>query len=287
MTIARLILSALAIACALPSFAVADPEIGPARGTLVIVGGGGGGKDGLIFKRFVELAGGPQADIVVIPTAMEGEDYDTRSSGARIFRDAGATKITVMHTRDRTLADTEAFIRPLRTATGVWFGGGRQWRLADSYLNTRAQAAVLELLNRGGVVGGSSAGATIQGSYLVRGAVEGNEVMMSPGHEEGFALLKNVAIDQHVIRRKRIGDLVPVIEAHPELLGIGIDERTAIVVRQDQFEVIGDSDVVITDPNRKVNEGEDPWYLLKPGDRFDLKTRSRIATPAETPSSGN
>jgi cyanophycinase len=193
-----------------------------------------------------------------------------------MLRDAGAKKITVLHTRDRELAETEEFVRPLRTARGVWFGGGRQWRLADSYLNTRTHAAVRELLDRGGVVGGTSAGATIQGSYLVRGAVEGNEVMMSPGHEEGLGLLKNVAIDQHVIRRKRIADLLPVVEAHPELLGLGIDESTAIVVQGDQFEVIGDSDVVVTDPRRVVPEGEERWWLLKPGERFDLRTRQKI-----------
>ncbi len=251
----------------------ADPVIGPPKGTLVIVGGGGGGKDGVIYRRFVELAGGAEAEFVVIPTASEVDDYTTRSSGSKMLRDAGAKKITVLHTRDRELADSDEFVRPLRTAKGVWFGGGRQWRLADSYLNTRTHAAVQDVLNRGGVVGGSSAGATIQGSYLVRGAVEGNQVMMSPGHEEGFGFLKNVAIDQHVIKRKRVGDLVPVVEAHPELLGLGIDESTAIVVQGDEFEVIGDSDVVVTDPQRKPAEGEDAWYLVKTGERFDLRTR--------------
>jgi len=251
----------------------AESVIGPPKGTLVIVGGGGGGKGGLIYKRFVELAGGADAEFVVIPTASEVDDYNSRSSGSKMLRDAGARKITVLHTRDRELADSDEFVRPLRTAKGVWFGGGRQWRLADSYLNTRTHAAVQDVLNRGGVVGGSSAGATIQGSYLVRGAVEGNQVMMSPGHEEGFGFLKNVAIDQHVIKRKRVADLVPVVEAHPELLGLGIDESTAIVVQGDEFEVIGDSDVVVTDPQRKPAEGEDAWYLVKNGERFDLRTR--------------
>jgi cyanophycinase len=255
---------------------LAESTIGPPNGALVIVGGGGGGKEGVIFKRFVELAGGSAAEFVVIPTASETDNFDSRTSGAKVLRSAGATKITILHTHDPALADTEEFVKPLRTARGVWFNGGRQWRLADAYLNTQTQSAINEVLARGGVVGGTSAGATIQGSYLVRGAVEGNTIMMAPGHEEGLGLLKGVAIDQHVIKRKRIADMAPVVEKHPELLGLGIDESTAIVVQGDQFEVIGDSEVVITDPRRPRVEGEDWWYFLKPGDRFDLKSRTKI-----------
>jgi cyanophycinase len=255
---------------------IAETTVGPPKGALVIAGGGGGGQEGVIFKRFVELAGGSDAEIVVIPTASGNDDFNTRTSGVKVLRDAGATKITVMHTHDRAIADSEEFVKPLRSARGVWFPGGRQWRLADSYLNTRTQTAINEVLARGGVVGGTSAGATIQGSYLVRGAVEGNEVMMSPGHEAGFALLRNTAIDQHVVRRKRVADMAPVVDRHPELLGLGIDESTAIVVQGDQFEVIGDGEVVVTDPRRERVEGEDPWYFLKPGDRFDLKLRTKL-----------
>jgi cyanophycinase len=256
--------------------ALAETTIGPPKGSLVIVGGGGGGQEGGIFKRFLELAGGVDAEIVIIPTATGNDDFNTRSSGAKIFRDVGAKAITIVHTHDRALADTEEFVKPIRTARAVWFTGGRQWRLADAYLNTQTQSAINDVLARGGVVGGSSAGATIQGSYLVRGAVEGNEVMMSPGHEEGFALMKDVAIDQHVIKRKRVGDMTPVVEKHPKLLGLGIDESTAIVVQGDVFEVIGDSEVVVTDPRRERVEGQDPWYFLKPGDRFDLKSRTKL-----------
>lgn len=254
----------------------AESMIGPQRGALVIAGGGGGGHEGVIFKRFLELAGGTDAEIVIIPTASGNNNFDTRTSGAKVFRDAGARSITIVHTNERDLADSEEFVSPIRSARGVWFTGGRQWRLADAYLNTRTQAAIRDVLSRGGVVGGTSAGATIQGSYLVRGAVEGNEIMMSPGHEEGLALLKDVAIDQHVIKRKRVADMAPVVEKHPQLLGLGIDEATAIVVQGDVFEVIGDSDVVVTDPRRERIEGEDAWYFLKPGDRFDLKSRTKL-----------
>ena len=152
----------------------------------------------------------------------------------------------MIHTYDRRKADTDSFAAPIREAQGVWFTGGRQWRLADSYLDTKVHEALIELLERDGVIGGSSAGATILGSYLARGDTSSNTIMMGD-HEEGLDFIHNVAIDQHLLRRNRQFDLLEVIEAKPELLGIGIDEDTAIVVRDNQFEVIGKSYVVIYD----------------------------------------
>ena len=95
---------------------------------------------------------------------------------------------------------------------------------------------------------------------------------MMGDHEEGFAFLKNVAIDQHLLARNRQFDLIPVIEAHPELLGIGIDEDTAIVVQGDRAEVIGQGYVAIYDNRTTVAEGGQ-FYLLRPGDEIDLATR--------------
>jgi cyanophycinase len=189
----------------------------------------------------------------------------------RQFTNVGATRLTILHTRDRKVADTPEFVAPLRAARGVWFEGGRQWRLADSYLNTLTQREVLNLLARGGVVGGTSAGATIQGSYLARGDTKNNTIMMGD-HEVGFGLVRNTAIDQHVLRRNRQFDLIPLIEKRPELLGIGLDENTAIVVRGDTADVIGQSYVAIYD-NRKMVGRDGRFYFLQPGDRFNLKTR--------------
>ena len=251
-------------------------EVGPARGSLVIVGGGM--RDPAILKRFIDLAGGPQAPIVIIPTAGGDDEYDEFYSGLRDFHELGAFNLTVLHTNDPGEADTEAFVQPITEANGVWFPGGRQWRLADSYLGTRTEAELWNLLGRGGVIGGSSAGATIQGSYLARGDTRTNTVMMGD-HEVGFGFVKNTAIDQHVLRRNRHFDLIEVIEARPELLGIGIDENTAIVVQGDRFEVMGESYVLIYD-NRKIVGEDGRFYFLAPGDRFDLSTRE--ATRAGT-----
>jgi cyanophycinase len=244
-------------------------DVGPANGSLVIVGGGM--QDPGILRRFVELAGGPGAPIVIIPTAGGGEEYDQFYSGLQMFHELGAMNLTVLHTTDRTLADSEEFVRPLLEARGVWFPGGRQWRLVDAYAGTLTETEIRNVLNRGGVIGGSSAGATIQGSYLVRGDTRTNTIMMGD-HEAGFGYLKNTAIDQHVLRRNRHFDLIEVIEAHPELLGIGIDENTAIVVQGDRFEVIGSSMVLIYD-NQKTVGDDGRFYSLAPGDRFNLATR--------------
>ena len=244
-------------------------EVGPANGSLVVVGGAM--RDPAILNRFIDLAGGPDASIVVIPTAGAAEEYGQTWPGLQRFREAGLSRLTVLHTRDRTIADSAEFVEPIRKASGVFFTGGRQWRLADAYLGNRTQAELIRLLERGGVIGGSSAGATIQGSYLARGDTKTNTIMMGD-HEEGFGLLKNVAIDQHLLRRNRQFDLIEVIRAKPHLLGIGIDENTAIVVRGDRFEVIGQGYVAIYDSQRMIPP-DGHFYLLAPGDRFNLKTR--------------
>ena len=252
-------------------------EVGPANGSLVVVGGAM--RDPGIVRRFIDLAGGPDAPIVVIPTAGGAAEYDRFYPGLRQFRAAGATNLTVIHTNDRAEADSEAFVAPIREAGGVWFPGGRQWRIADSYLDTRTEEELHRVLERGGVIGGSSAGASIQGSYLIRGDTQTNTIMMGD-HEEGFGFLRNVGIDQHLLRRNRQFDMLEVMEEMPELLGIGIDENTAIVVQGDEFEVIGESYVVIYDTSVQIDTGGD-FYFLAPGDRFNMATRE-ARRPANT-----
>ena len=252
---------------ALAPAATAAPAVaGPEKGTLIIAGGGKLGPE--IVGRFIALAGGPGANIVVIPTAGEDATYGPDCDCMKMFKALGATHLTVLHTKDRQEADSEAFISPLKSATAVWLVGGRQWRLVDSYLGTRTEAEIKKVLARGGVVGGTSAGASIQASYMVRGARSGNEIMMAPGYEQGFGLMRGVAIDQHVTARHREGDLDAVVVKHPDLLGIGIDQSTAIEVKRDGFGVIGAGHVFIHDGKEQPNGGH--YYLLKAGDRFDL-----------------
>ncbi len=253
--------------------------IGPKNGTLFI--GGGNIKSDLIIKKFIQLAGGNNAAIIVIPTAEGSEKYDENAGGAGKMRQLGATNVTVLHTNDWRIANTDSFVKSLNYANAVWFGGGRQWRLVDSYKNTKAEKLFWSILDRGGVIGGSSAGATIQGSFLARGDSKNNQIMVGD-HQEGFGFLKNVAIDQHVIARNRQFDMFEILKIHPELLGIGIDENTAIVVQGNQFEVIGESNVIIYDTTFWSREGSDLknlpdktklFYFLKNGDKYDLLNR--------------
>jgi cyanophycinase len=186
----------------------------------------------------------------------------------------------VLQTTDRRVADSEAFVRPIAAARAVWFSGGRQWRLVDSYLHTRTAREVERVLERGGVVGGSSAGASILASYMVRGAHENNYIMMAPGYEEGFGLIKGVAIDQHMLTRNRQDDLEEVVAKHPDVLGIGIDESTAIVVRGQQFEITGASKIAVHDGRTVESEREQrngkKYFFMAPGERYDLTKLERI-----------
>jgi cyanophycinase len=247
------------------------PTLGPEKGWLIIHGGGT--VSGEIKKRFVALAGGPDANFVLIPTAMSEEEITAggfyRGQGSGWAKSMGINHVTMLHARDKARANSEYFIDTLRKASGVWIMGGRQWRLANAYLDTAVEREIKELLARGGVVGGGSAGATIQGSYLVRGDPKSNEIMMSPGHERGFGLLSNSAIDQHVNTREREHDLVKVIEKHPELLGFGINEGAAMVVHGDALKVIG-GQVAIYDG--KEHDGA-LYHFLSPEQTFNLKTR--------------
>lgn len=267
---------------ATPSIALAQSSHGPASGSLVLTGGGFG--EGVI-DRFVELAGGTTAKIVYIPTGAtsfrlpSGYRYDPSnavypSASRSDFEDAlkkqfGVDNIVVLHTRDRLLADSDGFVSDLRTASGVWISSGSQGLLAKAYLGTRVQRELERLLERGGVIGGNSAGAMILGSYIIRGRAD-KPVLMAKDYDRGFGFLSKVVINPYLTQEKHENELINVLDAYPDLVGIGIDERAAIVVRKDRFEVIGNGRVAIYD-NRMHN---DYWYYwLRPGDRFDLAQR--------------
>ncbi|GAB3887409.1 cyanophycinase [Spirosoma agri] len=273
------------------SHAQTQPKtVGPEKGALVIVGGGNMAPE--LWSRFVELAGGPaKANIVIIPTAGEDSSASKAPRETERLRSLGVKTITILHTRDPKVSNMEAFVAPLKNATGIWFAGGRHWRLADSYLNTLAHKEFNALLSRGGVIGGTSAGATIQGSFMVRGDTKGNSIMIGD-HTQGLDFIHNVTIDQHVLRRNRQFDLIDVIKSKPELLGVGIDEGTAIVVQQNTFEVIGASYVAVYTAdqiatNAKYPSGQNstggPFFFLGKGQKFDLQTRKVINQPPSRP----
>lgn len=257
-----------------------DPCVGPNRGW--IVAAGGGDLPVQIYARFVELAGGADARIVIIPTA--GTEYGGHDGWTAIeeFRAVGVEQLEVLHTRSAAVANMEAFASPLDHATGVWFSGGHQWRLVDVYLNTATHRKLEAVLERGGVVGGNSAGASALASFLLRGGEHNGEIVATE-RAEGFGFLRGVALDQHLIERGRQLEMFEVLRREPLLLGIGLNEGAAIVVAGDLARVIG-GDVAIydnTDPLALI-----PLTWLKPGEVYDLGARRLVlggpGAPAES-----
>ena len=240
---------------------------GPPNGHLLLHGGGAI-NDG--FKsRFKDLAGGPNAKIVYIPTA----DSDDKIRGFKNGTIGSINKLgltaTILHTRSQQEANSDPFVKPLQEATGVFIDGGRQPRLADAYLNTKTHRELQFLLDRGGIIAGTSAGATIQGSFLVRGQgyPDYDNRIIIGDHLEGFEFIKNIAIDQHIQQFNRESQLAEVLKVYPYLLGIGIDEDTAIHIEGNTFAVFGAGSVF-------VHDGPPPHYLLSLGQEYDLQTRS-------------
>ena len=276
-----LVVVVLALTASWPLAQTSDTsEYGPPKGTLVIVGGGNLTGSG-INEKFIELAGGKDKNFVIVPTAGGNRNAD---GSLIVYKEdeiiapwlkLGLTHVRMLHTADPKVADTEEFAKVLRDANGVWFNGGRQWNIVDSYANTLTYREFHKVLDRGGVIGGSSAGATIQGDYLVRGDTSGPNVMMTaePTHQKAFQFLRKVAIDQHINTRNRWDDLIPVIKKYPDLLGIGLSEATAIIVKGDRFEVVGAWKVAVHDDTRLYQPWEKPYFVLSTGDVYNMKTR--------------
>ena len=282
--LSKLLLTALLIASTFVTLAAQSR--GPARGTLVLTGGEFG--EG-VAQRFVALAGGPETEVVYIPSASSGlkfpsgfiyepPDADIPAANTKEFelelaKLLGVKRVIVLHTKSRQTADSEAFVAPLKRAKAVWLGPGNAGRYVNFFAGTRTEHEIKAVLERGGVVGGNSAGAIIPGSFIVRGRPD-KPVLMAKGRERGFGFLRNVVVNPHLTEAKRENELVNVLDAHPELLGIGIDEKAAIVVQGDQFEVIGEGRVAIYD-DKKYDRN---WYYwLAPGDKFDLRSRTKIS----------
>jgi cyanophycinase len=239
--------------------------LGPPQGTLLI---DGGNDHGGAMDTFLSLAGGPEAPIVVIPTAGADENYGPDAPAAVLLRKRGAKNVRVLHTRERTVANSPEFAAPLKAARGVWISGGKQGHLAKAYLHTLVHRELFGVLERGGIVAGTSAGASIQGSYLYGG---------HSGGDIGFGFVRDSAIGQHYIRRQRhlpaTSGLVKIVGRDPGLLGIGIDEDTFILVRGDVFEVRGSSKVAVCDARQPGWPKKEAHAFLFEGDKYDLKKR--------------
>lgn len=241
-------------------------------GALLIVGGGEMPED--VMSKFIELAGGLDAPIIVLPIAAEDDLPADESRDTRVWKRVGAKNVRSLRARERAEVESPEFAAAIEGAKAVWFNGGRQWRFVDAYMGTKAEALFRGVLARGGVIGGSSAGASIQGQYMPRGSALGNTDMMAEGYERGLGFLPGVAVDQHFTQRKRQGDMSALMRRYPQILGIGLDEGTAIVVQGSSAQVIGRGGAHFYDYRTGVPTGEHDYQLLSAGKRYDLAKRA-------------
>jgi len=267
-----------------------NANLAQTKGKLVIVGGV---QTIEIVKKYVELAGGCDAKIIVIPNAGSEPKYWSEVQ-VKEFTDLGAQAEYLLFTRQT--ADDEVNLKKMDWANAVFFLGGDQSDLARDMLGTKLLEKVFGIYNNGGVVGGSSAGAAIMSEVMITGNELINKdstvsfVTIEKGNVEvktGFGFLKNAIVDQHFLKRKRHNRTIASLIEHPNLFGIAIDESTGIIVYPDEtFEVIGSYQVLVYDPIDGDNIREDKngnlgisdmrLQVLISGDKFDMKTRKVI-----------
>lgn len=260
------------------------------KGKLIIVGGV---QTKSIQKTFVELAGGEKAKIIIIPNAGS-EPKRSSESQQRDYLDLGAQADYILFTKET--ADNEENLKKMEWANAVFFLGGDQSYLTRDMLGTKLLEKVFEIYNKGGVVGGSSAGAAVMSEIMITGNELINTdsvnsfISITKGNIEtkkGFGFIKNAIIDQHFIKRKRYNRLLTLMCEHKDLLGIAIDESTAIVVNPDNtFNVIGRNQVIVFDPTESINIRTDKTnnlgitdmklHILINGDKFDMNTKRVI-----------
>lgn len=260
------------------------------RGKLFVIGGA---QTKEITKKFVELAGGENARIVVVPNASSNK-VRSGESQKNEFIELGAKAEYIIFSKEN--ADDPSNLEKLNWANAVYFTGGDQSLLTRDLLGTKLLEKIFELHNKGGLVGGSSAGAAVMSEIMITGNELINKdtvqsfITIQKGNIEtarGFGFVKNAIIDQHFIKRKRHNRLISLMCEHPDLIGIAIDEATAIILYPDDtFEVFGENQVMVFDPTESENVRLDKngnfgitnikIHLLIHGDKFDLKTKRVI-----------
>jgi cyanophycinase len=261
------------------------------RGNLIIIGGGG--RTSEIMKKFVELAGGAQAKIVVFPMASSVPEETGREQTLEL-KQLGATQSFFLRLNKQE-ANTDSSLSLLEGVTGVFFTGGDQSLLTAALKGTKVEQLIHQLYRDGAVLGGTSAGAAVMSAIMITGderrpmrdssfnTIETENIVTS----EGFGFIENAIVDQHFVRRRRHNRLMSLILEHPNLVGIGIDESTAIWVSPDQtFEVLGKSVVLIYDATssqiKRDNSGfgiqatDITLHILRSGSSYDLKFRKTI-----------
>lgn len=239
------------------------------EGTLVICGGGEISDE--VLLQFVEHAGGENARIVVVTTASAAADSDAVREEVDFWKSLKLAELTVLYTRSRETANDPEFAAPFAEATGIWFIGGEQAWLADTFLGTISERGFHDVYRRGGVIGGISAGAAVMSQVMIRdGETE-------PEMGRGFGFLPGTVIDQHFLARNRQERLMGALAANPGMVGLGIDEGAAVVVRGRRLSVVGDANVVAClSPS---GGGPARVETMRPGAHADLVALAQAANP--------
>jgi len=256
------------------------------KGHLIIIGGGERPKP--VMQKFIELAGGTNARIIVLPMATALAEQTGARQSAEMLGLGASTAGYLNITREQAESDSVAMA--IRSATGIFFSGGDQSRLTAVLKNTKAERALHELYQSGGVLGGTSAGAAVMSAVMITGdelrphrdssfnIIERGNI----GTADGFGFVTEAIIDQHFAIRKRYNRLFSLVAENPRLIGVGIDEETAIHVKPDRtFEVLGERVVVVMDArDAELNLPPDTYGMearginidiLRRGARYDLK----------------
>lgn len=254
-------------------------------GPLFVIGGAEDKEgDKVILSAIARAAGGGK---LVIATIASGQPAGYFSAYQKAFGDLGHTNLVELYLEDRGQALSADKLAVLEGACGVFFSGGDQLRITSQLGDTPLEARLREIWSNGGVLAGTSAGASaMSDTMLVRGASSEShrigDLQMAPG----LGLIRDVIIDQHFAERGRIGRLLGAIAHSPRVLGVGVDEDTALLVRDDAFEVLGSGAVYVLDgaavSHSNISEGDARTplsmydvglHVLSAGDVFDLVER--------------
>lgn len=267
----------------------------PIHGQLVIIGGAEDKKnDCKVLREFIRQSGGRQAHIVVMTVATDlpgevGTDYHD------VFERLGVEEVRIVNTVEREDADCPETLEAIEWATGVYFTGGDQARITRFLKDTEFDRLIHQRYAQGLVIGGTSAGAAMMPEMMiVKGDSETNPRVEIVHMDRGMGFLPNVVLDQHFAQRGRLGRLLSALAQQPVVLGLGIDENTAILVNGDVFEVIGEGAVTIIDvdnithsnlhkllPDEALALCGAKLHILPSGYRFNLKTRQPIFSDSE------
>jgi cyanophycinase len=260
-------------------------QAGP-KGYLFIIGGGE--RAAPLMKRYLELAAGFSTGKIIIFTMASGVPQEVGPELVAEFKGLGAKDVVSYQlTRDEAMKADSAEI--LDGAGGIYFSGGDQSRLTAALLETPIHRKMLELYEKGCVIGGTSAGAAVMSETMITGdekrtdkeddqweAIWSDNIVWS----KGFGFVKDAIIDQHFLTRRRLNRLISLVIENPALVGVGIEESTAVLVRPDgRYEVLGENQVIIYDarraktfksPTNRLGVQGMTMHVLLPGDVYDL-----------------